>query len=210
MGSRLYVWNKARIRGVKTLRLTHSKNRPRSSSWQGNLSHGVCFGGGWWNIGGLSSKGSYSNWTVLCDLVLAVSGQYRLHVKIIVSLVRKCRFAYVAHAHTHRPTHTHTHRMENAYQMSLCRLVREMVERGQAAAVRGNHEESILRELWALNDKEDYCLPDRSVHNWLIILGKIVDGQCVFLSQNSWQFHGKRVCVHVWHEIGWNCRSVFV
>ena len=64
-----------------------------------------------WNTGGLFSKGSYSNWTILCDLVLAASGQYRLHVKIIVSLVRKCRFAYVSHAHAC----THTHRMENAY-----------------------------------------------------------------------------------------------
>ncbi|XP_070204958.1 bis(5'-nucleosyl)-tetraphosphatase PrpE [asymmetrical]-like isoform X2 [Littorina saxatilis] len=51
------------------------------------------------------------------------------------------------------------------YNIEVLRLVEQMVERGQAAAVRGNHEESILRELWSLSDTDRYALPER--YNWL-------------------------------------------
>lgn len=49
--------------------------------------------------------------------------------------------------------------------MDVLRLVREMTDNGQAAAVRGNHEESVLRELWALYREPRYKLSER--HAWM-------------------------------------------
>ncbi|KAL8619120.1 hypothetical protein ACOMHN_019392 [Nucella lapillus] len=53
--------------------------------------------------------------------------------------------------------------------MDVLRLVEEKTKQGQAACVRGNHEETILKELWSLKyHEEQYSLPER--YKWLLDL----------------------------------------
>ncbi|KAK7488253.1 hypothetical protein BaRGS_00020560 [Batillaria attramentaria] len=49
--------------------------------------------------------------------------------------------------------------------IDVLRLVKEMKDSGQAMIVRGNHEETVLRELWALRINPRYELPER--YQWL-------------------------------------------
>ena len=70
-GWTLCAWKKATVKAMETLLLIpvrEGRGCPVSKE-----SHGMVFGGCWWNFnGGFSSEGSYSNWTILCDLVVAV------------------------------------------------------------------------------------------------------------------------------------------
>ena len=75
IGSPFYAWNKATVETMETLWLAsskESKGRPVDRE-----SRGIGFIGCRWNFnGGFSSKGSYSNWTVLWNLGVTVTGQY--------------------------------------------------------------------------------------------------------------------------------------
>lgn len=80
-----------------------------------------------------------------------------------------CRLLQLAASHRSNPFVVFVGDMINKgpHNIEVLRLLQQMVINGQAVAVRGNHEETILRELWALHDTKNsnYTLPER--YQWL-------------------------------------------